>query len=571
MILIACLLCIAVACPYIVCARARLRTFPQKHCTNSRSHGISIHKTQIIKCDVSHRRIFPEKHAFRSSFLSVGIPVRSPTSSWLLSVDSRPWWDRGWFHVSPTDHLHRERSSRSLSAKLDAYLTQEVYIEVPRSQLYSALVADPSVIAQKLDPAAFPHVYLLTSPSFLHYYFSPASFWYLYDADIQLKYIIAEVNNTFDERRLYLFRAPQGLKVFRQTHQKDFHVSPFNSRKGSYELATTNPADGGHISITIALRSSKQRQKLVARWWSKELAIDSTDYSFPLSVWLLASWGWLVLVTCNVPLRKTLNSQISNTNTGLHTVPKIVFQAIILAQIRGLSIWYRPEPRETALARRVTPTEGFLASIFAQYLHHLLASLANDGSISVAYVSLDGLRRLPVLSHSARSQNLELRIHAPQFYRQMLTYGKLSDLLSCALLDAFEENRTAWSNDGERLIAALQALEIAEESSQKCEGQAGRTRVSGIFLPRLWAMHAWLGGFQQPLMGVYPAQGFPNRRAVVCPISSKNSADWPLRNQRHFLHEFVQNHVGCWLQIRFLIASLSIIWRSKLMAVIGGE
>lgn len=88
--------------------------------------GISIHETQILKCTISHCRLFPKKHRFAYAYLSVGIPVRSPTSNWLLSVDDVSWWQKGWFHVSPQDHLARGRHGATLSQNLDEYLKHQV-------------------------------------------------------------------------------------------------------------------------------------------------------------------------------------------------------------------------------------------------------------------------------------------------------------------------------------------------------------------------------------------------------------------------------------------------------------
>ncbi|KAL0259753.1 hypothetical protein SLS55_005493 [Diplodia seriata] len=88
--------------------------------------------------------------------------------------------------------------------------------------------------------------------------------------------MILEVNNTFGERRMYLLKGSshdvhdssddtdttghtkQPTK-FTDAWTKDFHVSPFNSRKGSYSLTAIDPfhmAQGvSHIDNNIVLRS----------------------------------------------------------------------------------------------------------------------------------------------------------------------------------------------------------------------------------------------------------------------------------------------------------------------------
>ena len=88
--------------------------------------------------------------------------------------------------------------------------------------------------------------------------------------------MILEVNNTFDERRMYFLKdsfAPTDSddswtlvenprSRFGQTWPKDFHVSPFSSRKGSYALSTQDPFfsllnGAGQVDNTITLNSSK--------------------------------------------------------------------------------------------------------------------------------------------------------------------------------------------------------------------------------------------------------------------------------------------------------------------------
>jgi hypothetical protein len=94
--------------------------------TKSRKNRVLINKTQILRCNVSHHRMYPKKHGFTYPYLSVGIPVRSRDSNSLFSVDEPKWWKRGWFHVTAKDHLHRGCNGNTLSENLDAYLEKQV-------------------------------------------------------------------------------------------------------------------------------------------------------------------------------------------------------------------------------------------------------------------------------------------------------------------------------------------------------------------------------------------------------------------------------------------------------------
>ena len=114
----------------VLCKTCILRRRPRA--TNSQDypsaphHGISIHKPQIIRCKISHHRLFPKRHNFTYSYLMVGVPVRSPSSNWLLSFDDSSQCRRGWLHVSTKDHLNRGLEGKTLSENLDAYLCQQV-------------------------------------------------------------------------------------------------------------------------------------------------------------------------------------------------------------------------------------------------------------------------------------------------------------------------------------------------------------------------------------------------------------------------------------------------------------
>ncbi|KAI1208158.1 uncharacterized protein F4807DRAFT_431810 [Annulohypoxylon truncatum] len=519
LVAIAALVILPMAIVYHQRSNSPCKSFVTKH------HGVSIHETQIIKSTVSHYRLFPKKHGFLYPYLAVGVPIRSPSSNWIFSVDTTTWWKRGWLHVSAKDHLHRGSNYETLSEKLDCYLRQ-----------------------QGLNPVAFPHVYLLTTPCFLAYRFSPVSFWYLYTPDLQLQYVVAEVNNTFDERRMYLFPARDHSDVFKQTLAKDFHVSPFNSRKGSYALCTSNPANEEDISVSITLRSSKGHPKLIARWWSTAYVINPSNYPTRLALWFLARWCWTVLIT----------------------YPRIVFQAMLLAQVHKLSIWYRPEPQGSTIPRHANSSELLLETIFKQYLGRLLRYSPKEFSPDLYYYeSIQPPSPTCGKDHSQKLnlRHVQLKIHTPQFYRQMTTYEKLTDYLSYTLLHPYEENRTAWSNDAMRLIKSLQELESIEVNQKRMSHE-----LLSMNLPLriTWRIYRHLRT-TTPLKGSYPEFGLPKARdnghstLRTKPVLSA-SESWTC-----FLDDFVCIHCTRTLQVRYMIAILGLQCRTKVMGIIGGE
>lgn len=211
----------------------------------------------------------------------------------------------------------------------------------------------------------------MTAPRFLGYSFNPVSFWYLYDMGKNLKAVILEVNNTFGERRMYFLKDSDVVQpdeavseltstlgdeipiqeceetsgdaglgngdatIFTDSWSKDFHVSPFNSRKGSYRVSAYDPLSRGKINNTITLSSSKGHPKLVARILSTGDCVDPSNMGTVDILKFVMTWCWV----------------------GFVTFPRIVREAAKLFFRRGLHVWYRPEVLRESLGRRETEDE----------------------------------------------------------------------------------------------------------------------------------------------------------------------------------------------------------------------
>lgn len=190
--------------------------------------------------------------------------------------------------------------------------------------------------------------------------------------------MIVEVNNTFDERRIYFLKNSDNTSTsmpqsegankninengnpneleqsrpenndsthqdpakFKNTWSKDFHVSPFNSRKGSYALSAHDPfsphlSGKGLVNNTITLSSSKAHPKLIARVFSTQEGIDPLSLDGWGKLSFLVSWWWV----------------------GFVTYPRIVREAAKLFFRRKLHVWYRPEVSSESIGRRETNDE----------------------------------------------------------------------------------------------------------------------------------------------------------------------------------------------------------------------
>lgn len=189
--------------------------------------------------------------------------------------------------------------------------------------------------------------------------------------------MILEVNNTFDERRMYFLKgsepghgisghknqnpvvgngnqngsygqdSPVGSvpERFAKSWPKDFHVSPFNSRKGAYSLVASDPffprlnSSGGTalVNNTITLSSSKQHPKLIARVYSSSDSIDPCKLKWWTTFKFIAAWWWV----------------------GFVTFPRIVREAGKLFFQRKLHVWFRPEVLKDSIGRNETGDEKY--------------------------------------------------------------------------------------------------------------------------------------------------------------------------------------------------------------------
>ncbi|KAI0164336.1 hypothetical protein GGR52DRAFT_115473 [Hypoxylon sp. FL1284] len=391
----------------------------------------------LFPCRTTHTRFFPKRHSFSYSYLLVGVPVGwTGVAGGMISNDTHNTGGKGWYSIDAADYLERGSGHLGLRGKLDAYLE-----------------------SQGIDASKYPHAYLVTAAKFLGYHFNPVSFWYLYSADKRLAATILEVNNTFDERRMYFLapnddsiepieapengaatddlpaHQPHNSKPLRKTWPKDFHVSPFNSRKGAYSLIAHDPLlpsmEGrGPIDSTINLVSSKDKAKLVARIFSEGDAVDPTNMTFFHKLRFLAGWWWV----------------------GFVTFPRIVKEAAALFFQRKLHVWYRPEPLKTSVGRHADEVERQLEPLFRRYLKHLVEQ--SPEPLVVRYVPSGIADAYPETMVSSKSQaapnvaaEMEFKVLTPAFYSRFVYYAHDFEAMFCEL----NENQTIWVSNPELL------------------------------------------------------------------------------------------------------------------------
>ncbi|MCG8585927.1 MAG: DUF1365 domain-containing protein [Pirellulales bacterium] len=190
----------------------------------------------IYEGTVSHHRLEPVDHRFEYRLFMV-----------YLDLEELP-------HLVGNDAIISDRVFSSCSYRRDDHLFA-----------HDRSLADEvrQIVLEQTGQIARGPIRLLTQLRFLGYYFSPLNVFFLFDEhDEELKYVVAEVNNTpWNERHCYVLfsgnrRESQGGQL-RFGHDKEFHVSPFMDMEMQYAWQMTTPADSLSIRLTSSRRSKQ--------------------------------------------------------------------------------------------------------------------------------------------------------------------------------------------------------------------------------------------------------------------------------------------------------------------------
>ena len=281
---------------------------------------------------VSHARLAPVGHTFRYPVYFFGLD--------LAELPSLPGISR-WFGYN---------QRRPLAVHDRDYLAagNEPIVEKLTRFLNQSGVAD-----------ATARVFMVTAARYWNYVFNPVSFYYCYNPAGQLRCTVAEVNNTFEERHLYILPASRPVAPHAPAHfetPKAFHVSPFNDLKGTYAFRFSPP--------------------------SPELAIDVNIVRGGEVVFRSRLEGAPVPFT-PANLRRTV---LRYPLTAALTVPRIVAQAARLHFQKRLPVFTKPVPQHPMTIRTAPPTllenlcQKPILRLFQQLQHGQLDLALPDGT-----------------------------------------------------------------------------------------------------------------------------------------------------------------------------------------------
>lgn len=198
-------------------------------------------------------------------------------------------------------------------------------------------------------------IMLVTSARYVNYVFNPVSFYYCLADDGGIVCVVAEVNNTFGEKHLYILGDKDGQAngyAARYLADKAFHVSPFNNMAGKYEFLFTEIKK--EVDIRIRLHRNDE-MVFEGKLFGRSLPLTPANHARML-------------------LRHPILPHLS--------MPRILFEALKLKFEKKLNHYTKPIPM-SAMTIRILPP-----SIFQKVCMSLIFSFLSKISIGGITVSL---------------------------------------------------------------------------------------------------------------------------------------------------------------------------------------
>jgi cyclopropane-fatty-acyl-phospholipid synthase len=203
-------------------------------------------------------------------------------------------------------------------------------------------------------------VELVTSARYFNYAFNPVSFYYCYGAGEKIISIVAEVNNTFGEKHIYLLSGEsksimKGFIYYK--HDKEFHVSPFNSIHGSYEFFFSEPSEKFGVFINLIRDGEKI---MTAKLSGEPLPLTSGNHLKTISAFSL---------------------------TTFLTVPRIYKEAFKLFFLRKLKYVPKPAPQSSMTIGKIPPSgfekfaEKMVTGVFSKIKGAFLEVIYPEGNV----------------------------------------------------------------------------------------------------------------------------------------------------------------------------------------------
>jgi len=260
-------------------------------------------KSSIYKGEIVHSRSEPVRHSFRYPVYVYGLDLDD-----LSRLHAKFAWF-GYNRIRPV-----------------AIHDKDYLVAADGASIHERLLA---VLRRHDLDTRVQRVVMVTAARYFHYVFNPVSFFFCYDGEDRIVCHVAEVNNTFRERSIYLLDNPveptPGYQ-HRYIVPKDFYVSPFNDSGGDFDFQFAEL--NGKLDVRIDVR---REGRMV---FHSVIRGEGTPLSTPAFLSTVARF----------PI------------TAAMTMPRIMWQAARLHYQRGLPVVPQPLPTRDTVTRTDRPS-----------------------------------------------------------------------------------------------------------------------------------------------------------------------------------------------------------------------
>lgn len=321
--------------------------------------------SKIIECKLTHKRLQPIQHAFVYNIYLFA-----------FDLDELEYADKNVFgfsynkinliSISDKDYLTKEPGS--IKEKLLLFLKNQNFSE-------------------KIE-----RVVLITAARYLNYAFNPVNFYYCMGENDSFKCIIAEVNNTFNERHIYLLKNNKvRLNAYfgHFAKEKEFYVSPFNQVEGEYEFFFSDI----NKKLSVKINYFKNGKLAFFADMQEKKAFNLNSKSL---------------------LKTVLLYPIS----PLLTMARIYKQAFVLYFCRKLAIFKKPNP-QSAMTIGIAPPTKF-QNFYKNQLIHFLKKI-KWGNLKLILPDSSEHR----FGDSNDPQVVEWHIHDYDFFKKVVFHGEM--------------------------------------------------------------------------------------------------------------------------------------------------
>ncbi|KAK6346482.1 hypothetical protein TWF696_006612 [Orbilia brochopaga] len=335
---------------------------------------------------------------------------------------------------------------------------------------------------QDVDDSIYPHIYIVTAPSFIWWSFNPVTYYYIYDKNFELAHTILEVNNTFQESHAYLlprknFTADeQQSENYLYTHsfKKDFHISPFNRRTGAYKVGVLDPVREGRFDIKVSLLDDDGKRRMTVQ--TKSLG-ESLDI-------LTATWVDVVRMVFMWAL------------CGFLVVPRTFKECWRIFKSKNTEIYERPEPHHTSKARHPSKLEGRCQKLFLQFLQSRINNYTvpvkvnvvlprTDVGVEPTVYELKPHATKAVSMDKSTRLDLDVEVTSHIFWSRALSNITFSELHESELAELQSEMRSIRVSNWNLLI---DILDTHKRSDEPTETTARRSLFFGLRAFWHWRM-----------------------------------------------------------------------------------